>query len=313
MAALIPFGLMAASAIPGLIGGIMNIANEAKKLSGGKLRRRYARKKTVKVARKVGGKMRVAHRVRRAHKKVTRGRGPVADALGSIPLLGMIAGPLARAFGGRLKKMKPHKRRLVLSYLRNRLGNGLSPMYISRPYVGMGAKKRRGKGLSPMYISRPYVGQGLLYPIGAHSKSAGSRALTLAMSPYKPSKRVVYGPPTAPPGTIIKYNEVGVVPTSLPKRYPGSKFGTGAGRKMSRYFSPLMPWHMSNALPYRPIDISPIMGPGANLLTPGKGLLSPAGGYLRKGHLRKIKGRKARVRVRGGYVPYQWRSRGIYR
>lgn len=41
---------------------------------------------------------------RRGHR---RGKGAIADFLGNIPLLGAIAGPIARAFGGRLK----HRRR----------------------------------------------------------------------------------------------------------------------------------------------------------------------------------------------------------
>ncbi len=159
MAAFLPLGLAAASAIPSLISGIMGIANEAKKARGGRLRRRG---------------------VRAGIKHKRKGRGVVADTLGNVPLLGALLGPLARALGGRV----------------NRRGKGLSPMYIRRPYVGMGLSplgryrggalhhrkgyykyaggKRihvrptlvHGSGLSPMYIRRPYVGMGLLAPAG---------------------------------------------------------------------------------------------------------------------------------------------------
>lgn len=182
MAALIPYGLMAASAIPGLISGIMGIADRVR--SGGRLR--MARRKR-------GGRVR---RHKRYHHRRMRhhGRGAVADTLGSLPLIGALLGPLAKAFGGRLRRhhMMRHRRRR---------GHGLSPMYIRRPYVGMGlapygAHRRIGyggalihrkgyykhvhghrihvrptivhkaRGLAPMYMRRPYVGRGLLAPAG---------------------------------------------------------------------------------------------------------------------------------------------------
>ncbi len=218
MAALIPIGLSALGAIPSFISGIMGIADNARKLRGGKVRRHRVVHRAIKHKRR-GGKI---HRKRRV-KKHRRGRGVVADTLSNIPLLGALLGPLAKAFGGKLRRMPAHKRRLIIRKLM--AGRGLAPMYMQRPYVGMGltarphhkmARKPKlhgkglapygstkrlggyipytfrsgvGRGLAPMYMQRPYVGRGLLAPAGGavyrkgHLRKIPGRAAKVRVAP----------------------------------------------------------------------------------------------------------------------------------
>jgi len=201
MAALIPLGLTALGAIPNLISGFMGIAENARKLRGGKLRKHVLRHMHKRPIRRRGG---------RVHKKrlVKSGRGVVADTLSNIPLLGAMLGPLARAFGGKLKKMPLRQRRLyAMKLLRQLRGKGLAPMYMQRPYVGMGlapygSKRSHGgyipytfksgirRSLAPMYMQRPYVGMGLLAPAGGavvvrkgHLRKIPGRAARVRVAP----------------------------------------------------------------------------------------------------------------------------------
>lgn len=306
---ILPIALTAAGAIPNIIGGIMSAVLAGKKLSGGRLRRhhkkakRHHMKKGKGLARmkRRGGKVKRHHykkkHVKRGSHKVgypkgmgkmkrrykMKGRGVVADTLGNIPLIGALLGPLAKAFGGKLKRMPKRNRKAAIRALIHRLrGKGLSPMYIRRPYVSSGCGlpsmgmihsphiggrhgnqhrmsstirailRRGGYGLSPMYIRRPYTG-GRLAPAGINFKSPGS------------------------------YLTPQLATAALIKKYPNMT------------------------------------------MTGGTGLLYPAGGLVhRKGHLRKIKGRKQKVRVKptvvghgllapaGGYMPYGGHY-GVYR
>lgn len=318
MAALLPLLAMGIPALFGAITGGINIANAIK--GRGVRRRRGGRHHKVAGARRRGGRvvaMRKHYKKRKggalspqAYRairrlvnaplnnlraglmkrggKVKRGRGVFADILGSIPLLGSIAGPIVRSLGGRVRKH----------------GKGLSPMYLMRPYVGRGllapagglvhhrkshlrkvrghAKKIRvrgstvGHGLSPMYLMRPYVGKGLLYPQGGRHLIQSKTALTPHM---------IYKPP----------GDAGVqIMNALIKSAP---------------FKPTLP-----NLPYVPT--SQLIGS----LASQQNMSLPKGGLIhRKGHLRKIPGRAKKVRVRGtvvgrgllrpagGYVPYTFR------
>lgn len=209
MAALLPLLAMGIPALLSGVSGIMGIANEAKKLHGGRLRHYRRKGKGIK------------HRPHLHVGRRKRGRGVAANIIGSIPLLGNILGPIVSALGGRVR----------------RRGHGLSPMYYSRPYVGMGLsplgkmmasqyrssangsfahgfnlpkslgmtnfgkilrsaygtgmkRKRahvmkhkrkmhhkRGYGISPMYYGRPYVGMGLLAPAGGHLRKGHLRKI----------------------------------------------------------------------------------------------------------------------------------------
>lgn len=326
----LPQILMGAAAVPSLIGGIMSAITAGKKLTGGRLRRRSNAMQRIRAAKK-GGKIRhKKHRGRRGgrhvnlhraggrlHKKHLKrpmrgpyGRGVVADTLGNIPLLGMVLGPLAKAFGGKLKGAKTNKkarRAMILALVKKLRGKGLSPLSIRRPYVGMGVKAKRrvgrhkkgkgmspmyirrpyvssGCGLSPMYIRRPYVGSGLLAPIG--SKQVGS------------------------------YLTPSIAVSSLSMKQPGTRW------EPDKFIGPLPKPQLSI-----PKWVSLSSSKWGRLGQPGTmgGLLRPAGGLIhRKGHLRKIKGRAARVRVApaivgrgllspaGGYVPYHGRY-GVFR
>jgi hypothetical protein len=312
----LPMALTGAAAIPSLIGGIMSAITAGKNLTGGRLRRRQHKRKGRGLVRRRGGKHVKYHRkkgkglanarMKRIYKM--KGSGVVADTLGSIPLLGMLLGPMAKAFGGRLKhkRKRVHKKRggrvrgglnrrkVIMALVKRLRGRGLSPMYIRRPYVSSGCGLspmyiRRpyvssGCGLSPMYIRRPYVssGAGLLAPIGA--KMAHSY-LTPSLAAYKFPPSPKYTPP---PMSLIPY-----VP---------------------------MPSHNVGSLGTTPASVG-MIDSYARGMQSGQGLLRPAGGYMRKGHLRKIKGKAHRVRVKpavvghgllspaGGYVPYH----GYYR
>lgn len=254
----------------------MNAILSGKKLSGGKLRRQRQqhRKKGKGLVRmrRTGGKVYRKRHIRKARKgrggriKKTykyKGKGVVADTLGSIPLLGALLGPLAKAFGGKLKKMpRKHRRAAIMAIMRKLAGKGLSPMYLRRPYVSSGC------GLSPMYLRRPYTG-GRLAPIGAPASSSTYMTPTLALN-------------------------------ALNNMFPGMR-----------------------TLPYHPSVPGPKPAQIASYPT-GVGLLRPAGGAVyRRGHLRKIKGKAHRIRVKpamgrgllspaGGYIPYKGHY-GVYR
>jgi hypothetical protein len=171
-AALLP---LAAAALPGIltgVSGLLGIINEGRKLHGGRLRR--LRRHKLKTVHK-GGKLKIT----RVHKYPIghHGRGPIADAIGSIPLLGMVAGPLIRAFGGRLRK---------------RRGRGFSPMYMHREFgrgFGYGMltppggqmlpyAKQLSSALMPFVAHAPKrLGMGLLAPAGGrvHRKKRGGK------------------------------------------------------------------------------------------------------------------------------------------
>jgi len=314
MAALLPMLAMGIPAVLSGISGIMGIANEAKKLHGGRigrLRRRrggklghvvHAKKTVVRPmkAQKVGTRRYVVRN--RANKPTThkktyyassrihKGKGAAADVISRIPLLGSILGPIVSAFGGKLKLSKLHKmvkhmpakqRRFVLRKL---AGKGLSPMYIQRPYVG--------RGLSPMYIQRPYVGRGMLTPPGGHYLALIKSLANNIPTNNRPSITRVN---SRPKQTIsIPHKNIGYPGTSYKNiEYPGTSY------KNIEYpgTSYKIPQHKNMEYPGTPFD---------------GGLLSPAGGAIyRKGHLRKIPGKKQRIRVkpslvrkRGGYMPY---------
>lgn len=174
MAALLPLLAMGIPALLSGVSGIMGIADQAKKLRGGRLRRMHHKR---------GG--RVHHIRRRIHMRRRKlGRGVAANILGSIPVLGSILGPIVSAMGGRVRR-RHHKRMR---------GHGLSPMYYTRPYVGMGMRRhhkrmrhrKRGHGLSPMYYTRPYVGMGMLGPLGSHVLAKYGRGLLAPAGGYKP-------------------------------------------------------------------------------------------------------------------------------
>lgn len=307
---ILPLAITAAGAIPSLIGGIMNSIIAGKKLSGGRLRRkRYVKKhkrgrklfkegKGLVHVRRRGGaikkrpkrkhyKKKKGGRIRKTYKM--KGRGVVADTLGSVPLLGMVLGPLAKAFGGKLARIPKRNRKAALRALLYRLrGKGLSPMYIRRPYVSSGC------GLSPMYIRRPYTG-GRLGPLG--STTSGSyltpSLANAALNSMFPGRRTIPYRPVRPP-------------PSGPKIMP-----------VTPYVPPLGSLN----------PVSPYIPPSTALIPyTGKGLLKPAGGLIhRKGHLRKIKGKAHKIRVKpalvhgrgllspaGGYMPYRGHY-GVYR
>lgn len=298
---ILPLAITAAGAIPSLIGGIMNSIIAGKKLSGGRLRRkRYVKKhkrgrklfkegKGLVHMRRRGGaikkhpkrkhyKKKKGGRIRKTYKM--KGRGVVADTLGSVPLLGMVLGPLAKAFGGKLARMPKRNRKAALRALLYRLrGKGLSPMYIRRPYVSSGC------GLSPMYIRRPYTG-GRLGPLGSEYKTASKSYLTPSLAQFALSNtpRIATSSPLIGPKNKQSF---ALIPSVVPP--PPVSWGT------------------------------------SSILT-GKGLLRPAGGLIhRKGHLRKIKGKAHKIRVKpalvhgrgllspaGGYMPYRGHY-GVYR
>lgn len=100
-----------------------------------------------------GGTLRPRHR---------RGRGPIADALSKIPLLGMLAGPLASAFGaGRIAR-----RGVGGTYVRPHVSHTKygAPVYV--------------KGYHKTYHSGPRRGFGVLgaEPLGGLLAPAGGRA-----------------------------------------------------------------------------------------------------------------------------------------
>jgi hypothetical protein len=83
----LPLIPLLAAAIPGILGtvaGALDVADKAKKLKGGRIRR---------AVRHRGGKLR-KHRAQRK-----RGRGVVGDFVSRIPLLGGILGPIANGIG----------------------------------------------------------------------------------------------------------------------------------------------------------------------------------------------------------------------
>lgn len=280
---LLPVAITAAGAIPSIIGGIMNAVLAGKKLTGGRLHRKRLHKK---------GKGLVNNHKRRQRRHKRKGKGVVADTLGSVPLLGAILGPLAKVFGGKLKRMpKKHRRAAVMALARKLHGKGLSPMYIRRPYVSSGC------GLSPMYIRRPYSG-GRLAPIGA-DKGLQNTYLTpsmanfaLGMPPYVPPLKITAAKTIAKPRTGYHLRpDVSILDNTLPQA-ASSMYPETIVRK-----------------------------------------LMPIGGEIyRKGHLRKIKGRKQKIRVKpavigrgllypagrgllapaGGYIPYGG-NYGVYR
>lgn len=144
MAALLPLLAMGIPALLSGVSGIMGIADQAKKLRGGRLRRMHHKR---------GG--RVHHIRRRIHMRRRKlGRGVAANILGSIPVLGSILGPIVSAMGGRVRR-RHHKR-------------------------------MRGHGLSPMYYTRPYVGMGMLGPLGSHVLAKYGRGLLAPAGGYKP-------------------------------------------------------------------------------------------------------------------------------
>ena len=283
---LLPMAITAAGAIPSIIGGIMNAVLAGKKLSGGRLRHKRLRKRK-------GKGLIHKKRIHRKGKRNVKGKGVVADTLGSVPLLGALLGPLARAFGGKLKKMpKKHRRAAIVAMMRKLHGRGLSPMYIRRPYVSSGC------GLSPMYIRRPYAG-GRLTPLGASQAGA---YLTPTMAQHAVS--------TMFPGTFPHYRF---------SEFPHSNFNLPT--PAPSVFKPSI--QESNLVPFiGPMNKPPmVVGPG----TQGIASISASKGGMvhRKGHLRKIKGRKQKVRVRpalvgrgllapaGGYIPYKGHY-GVY-
>lgn len=86
-----------------------------------------------------GGKI-----TKRILRKRLYGRGVVADTLGKIPILGAILSPIARALGGKIKKQKKtYRKKGKRGGLLYPVGRGMSPMYISRPYVGAGLGKKK--------------------------------------------------------------------------------------------------------------------------------------------------------------------------
>lgn len=86
-----------------------------------------------------GGKI-----TKRILRKRLYGRGVVADTLGKIPILGAILSPIARALGGKIKKQKnTYRKKGKRGGLLYPAGRGLSPMYITRPYVGAGLRKKK--------------------------------------------------------------------------------------------------------------------------------------------------------------------------
>lgn len=148
------------SAVPGLLSGAASIYQMAKGRGGGRINRK---------------------RVRR----IRKGRGPVAQALGSIPLLGTLLGPLASAFGGKLRRKR-------LAYRKIRKAKGLEidyyhPHFTSRSGQGMikygmikykkkkrvHRRKRTGGMLGPPgyqhgLLTKHFLG-GLLAPAGGRS------------------------------------------------------------------------------------------------------------------------------------------------
>jgi hypothetical protein len=152
-AALLP---LAATVLPGILSGVsglLGIINEGRKLHGGRLRKmRMIRRHKRRVSHHGKGKMmitRYAHKYPIGH----HGRGPVASVLGAIPLLGSFLGPIASAFGGRVRRRQMHKPlhhlRLLHKLLTGTKGRGFSPMYMHREF---------GRGL----------GYGMLTPPGGH-------------------------------------------------------------------------------------------------------------------------------------------------
>ncbi len=321
---ILPLAITAAGAVPSIIGGIMNAVLAGKKLSGGRLRRRKhvvkkRKGKGLARMRRRGGAVR--RRPKRKHvrrqkggrlhrRKRARGRGVIADTLGSVPLLGALLGPLAKAFGGKLKRMPTKNRRALMFALARRLrGKGLSPMYIRRPYVSSGC------GLSPMYIRRPYVSS------GCGLRRAGSRR-----PGYHLARR--HGGRLAPIGGEYKIANKSYLTPTLARQALASMFpASSPPLPMTRAIPPLLAPPASPPLPIythkSPALNMDLIHNGTPLSFPG-GLLRPAGGATyRKGHLRKVKGKGHKIRVKptmvgrgllapaGGYIPYHGRY-GVY-
>lgn len=142
----IPLLLAGIPALLAAISGGVDIATSVKKFKGGKLATKMHRR-LMFIRRKRGGRLLKKRRV------VKRGKGIAADIASAIPILGPIAGPLIRAFGGKLKK-----RRII---------------------------RKRGRGLAPMYLSRPYVGLGMLTPPGGHNDPY-TKAIAAYIQPIAP-------------------------------------------------------------------------------------------------------------------------------
>jgi len=179
--AMIPLALAGVPALLGSIGAIMDIVKKAK---GG-----AAKSRAMGAALSVISKYPLLERRSRYRKGGTlrppkkRGKGPIADILSSIPLLGMIAGPIARSFGaGGRYATRPAPRRgmggvyvaphishtkygvpvHVKGYHRAPTHRGLGGTYV-RPHV---SHTKYGVPVHVKGYHRPSRG-GLLYPAGA--------------------------------------------------------------------------------------------------------------------------------------------------
>jgi len=280
MAALLPLLAMGIPALLSGVSGIMGIASEAKKLHGGKIRlmRHAARKHRVK--RKRGGKLVISRYAR-------SGKGPIADALSRIPLLGMIAGPLASAFGGRIR--------------RKRRGHGFSPMYIHREFGGgmltppgghmMPQQKLMSNAILPLVkmLGRP----AFTYPPDMtaaapfHIRAPGKASRIM----YTPSARLRVGVGLlSPAGGRITHRKgyykyvngkrVHVAPTIV---HTGGRVHKKRGGKLV---------HRKGYYKYM----------NGKRIHVGPTTVHMGGKIKRKQHKRK----------RGGYIPYQWRMRNQY-
>jgi hypothetical protein len=310
MASLIPYAMMGLPALLSGISGIMGIVDQGRKLKGGRLLKRHYKAHR-------GGVLR-----RKKHKKARRrGRGAAADMISSIPLIGSLVGPLVRAMGGRLRRkhrvvrhkglkgriplhkgglLSPAGGRLARRVGRMRVkhhrrrGHGLSPMYIHRPYVGLGLiRHHRGHGLSPMYIHRPYVGLGLR----KHHKGLKGRTplhrrggmLTPPGGHYMPllKQMALTLPAISGPHSKSKLK---------PKSFPGSAY---APKSFPTFINPTKPLNATRA--------------GLGMLVSYRG----TGIHVRRGHYRHLGHRKVRVprtvvhKKLGGYRPYTFSSRRL--
>ena len=52
----------------------------------------------------------MAGRKKVVHRRKVMGKGAVGDALGNIPLLGALLGPLARMFGGKVRRVRKSRK-----------------------------------------------------------------------------------------------------------------------------------------------------------------------------------------------------------
>jgi hypothetical protein len=147
----LPYLAMGLPALLSGVSGVMDIVGSAKKLSGGRIRRKRVvhRKRAT-----YGGRIKMRRPVR--HR---RGRGIASDIIGQIPLIGQLLGPIVKAMGGRIIM-----RRGGRAHMMRCRGRGLAPMRYKKPYIGQGMLTPPG-GTMVLYAKKA-AGYGLLGPAG---------------------------------------------------------------------------------------------------------------------------------------------------